>query len=125
MPDRVLLLWPTTSYRAEDFLEAARRLGVEVAIGSDRCHELAKLSPTGAEPYYQALPLDFRDLERAVGQICAAFAEQPFAAVIPTDDATSVLAAHAAAALGLQGNPIEAVEAARNKARLRERLTAE
>ena len=33
---RLLLLIPTTSYKAHDFLAAAERLGVEVAVGSDR-----------------------------------------------------------------------------------------
>ncbi len=32
----LLLLIPTTSYRTRDFLEAAERLGVEVAVGSNQ-----------------------------------------------------------------------------------------
>ena len=32
---RVLLLIPSTSYRASDFLEAATRLDVKVVVGSD------------------------------------------------------------------------------------------
>src|SRR5262245_34877761 len=69
MQGRILLLWPKTTYQAEDFLAAAKRAGAEVVIGSDRCHEIAKLWPTGEEPYYQAVPLDFRDLDAAVEQI--------------------------------------------------------
>jgi biotin carboxylase len=122
MADRVLLLWPTTSYRADDFLAAARRLGIEVSIGSDRCHEIAKLWPHGEEPYYQAVPLDFRHPERAVGAICTLFAERPLGAVVPTDDHTAVVAAMAAEALGLPANPPGAVWAARDKRRLRARL---
>ncbi len=33
---RLLLLVPTTSYRVGDFLDAARRLGVDVAVGSNQ-----------------------------------------------------------------------------------------
>ncbi len=32
---RLLLLIPTTGYRTGDFLDAAQRLGVQVAVGSD------------------------------------------------------------------------------------------
>ena len=39
--DRLLLLLPTTTYRADPFLEAARRLNLEVVVGSDFCHVLA------------------------------------------------------------------------------------
>src|SRR5688572_1517547 len=42
---RVLLLLPTTTYRADPFLDAARRMGVEVTLASDRCASLAKDSP--------------------------------------------------------------------------------
>jgi hypothetical protein len=33
---RVMLLIPSASYRAPDFMEAAARLGVEVVVGTDR-----------------------------------------------------------------------------------------
>src|SRR5262249_18582260 len=114
-PERVFLLWPTTSYRADAFLEAARRLGVEVAIGSDRCHELAALFSSGDAPYYQAVPLDFRDPEHASRQIQEAVREKPVRAIVSTDDHTTAIAARAAVALGLATNPVRAVEAARNK----------
>ena len=42
---RLLLLLPTRTYRAHDFMEAAGRLGVEVAVGSEREQALAALSP--------------------------------------------------------------------------------
>ena len=38
MPPRVLLLVGATSYRADAFLAAARRLGVDVVIGTDPAH---------------------------------------------------------------------------------------
>jgi len=44
---RIALLMPTTTYRADDFLAAADAVGVEVVLGSDRCHVLDGL---GAVP---------------------------------------------------------------------------
>jgi biotin carboxylase len=121
MPDRVLLLMPTTTYRADAFLEAARRMGVEVALASDRCRILAEASPHAARG---ALPLDFGDPDAAARAIVEAHRARPVAAVIPTDDATTVIAAKAAAFLGFRANPVEAVAAARDKRRLREALAA-
>src|SRR5262245_22366365 len=86
MNDRILLLWPKTTYQAEDFLAAAKRLGAEVVIGSDRCHELARMWPRGEEPYYQAVPLDFRDVGAAVEQIRKL---GPVCTIVPTDDHTA------------------------------------
>ena len=119
--DRVLLLMPTTTYRAEDFLEAARRMDVEVAIASDRCEVLAVDSPEAARG---ALPLRFEDPDAAARAIVEAARARPFAAVVPVDDATTVIAAKASEALGLKHNPIEAVLAARDKRRLRRALAA-
>jgi biotin carboxylase len=42
MRPRVLLLVSKTSYRTEAFVSAARQLGVDVVLGSDRCHVLAR-----------------------------------------------------------------------------------
>ena len=42
---RVLLLIPTASYRAPDFMAAASKLGLEVVVGSDRGQPLAELFP--------------------------------------------------------------------------------
>ena len=39
---RVLLILPSATYRAPDFLDAARRLGVEVVVASD--HRQAMMS---------------------------------------------------------------------------------
>src|SRR5439155_3193658 len=49
---------------------------------------------------------------------------KPLAAVVAVDDAGTLLAASAAAALGIAHNPLDAVEAARDKARMRERFLA-
>src|SRR5207247_840149 len=60
---RVLLLLPTTTYRAHDFIRAAGRLGVETVVGSDRKQALQDLQPT------RGVTLELRDPEKAAGQI--------------------------------------------------------
>ena len=60
---RLLLLVPTTSYRISDFLGAARRLDVEVTVGSNRRQVLEKFSPG------RTVTLDFRNSEKGTKQI--------------------------------------------------------
>src|SRR5690242_4327883 len=117
-PARVLLLVATTSYRTDAFLAAAARLGVEAVVGSDRCHVLAdRLTFTDG-----SIALDFRHPEAAVDQIVAAATKRRFDALVPTSDATAVIAATAASRLGLRANPPDAAYTARNKRRMREAL---
>jgi biotin carboxylase len=114
---RLLLLMPTTTYRAEPFFEAARALGAEVVVGSDRCHVLA------AE-WGIPLALDFRNPQGAADEIVAHAMATPFNAIIPVDDKTTLIAALASRALGLVHNPAAAAAAARNKRIMREVLAA-
>ncbi len=115
---RVLLLLPTTTYRAHDFLEAAARLGVEAVVGSDRDQVLQDLQPA------RTVTLDLQHPEAAADQVAAFAAQRPLRAVIATDDDTAVVAAVAAARLGLPHNPPEAARAARRKDELRSLLSA-
>jgi len=110
---RVLLLLPTTTYRAHDFIRAAGRLGVETVVGSDRKQALQDLQPT------RGVTLDLQDPEKAAGQIADFDAKHHLNAVIPTDDETAVVAAAASARLRLPHNPPEATRAARRKDVLR------
>jgi biotin carboxylase len=116
MAARVLLLIPTNSYKAEDFLDAAARLGVQVVVGSDRRQALEKLSGG------TTLTVDFTRPEAGVRRIVEQHARTPFAAVVGVDDETTLLAAEAARALGLPHNPPQAVIAARSKLETRRRL---
>jgi biotin carboxylase len=117
-PARVLLLLPTTTYRARDFIDAAARLGVETVVGSDRRQALQALQPA------RGVTLDRRDPSKAAGQIVAFAAAHPLTAIVPTDDESAVVAAAAAARLGLPHNPPEAARAARRKDSLRRILHA-
>ncbi len=118
MPPRVLLLLPTTSYKSEDFLAAARRLGVDVVVGTDRRQAFEDLVP-GA-----TLTFDFTRPARGVQRIAGEHARAPFAGIVGVDDETTVLAALAAQALGLPHNPEAAVRAARDKYETRRLLQA-
>ena len=115
---RLLLLIPSTSYRAGDFLAAATRLGIEVAVGSDRRQVLEKFADGRTATF------DFTDLDRGAGQIARYAERYPLGAVLGTDEETTVLAAMASRALGLRHNAPEAVAASVNKHRFRSTLAA-
>lgn len=120
MPDAgyLLLLAPTRSYRAEDFLAAARRLGVPVVLGSDRCHRIEETFG----PEQHLLSLDYRRPEAAADEIARAALRLPIRGVVPADDGTAVIAALAAERLGLPRNPPEAARRTSNKLKMREAL---
>ena len=113
---RVLLLVPTTSYRIGDFLEAAQKLDIDVAVGSGDRDVLEVLS------HGQAFGLDLADVEAGVARIVEYARRHPLAAIVPVDQETTVLAARAAQALGLPHNPPDAVAAAGDKYRFRAAL---
>jgi biotin carboxylase len=115
---RVLLLLPTTTYRAPDFLEAAKSLGVEITVASDESSTLESVNPEGL------LTLDFRDPEGAARRAVEFARTRAIAAVVGVDEDTSVVAAAIAKALGLPSNPPEAAAATRDKATLRRLLDA-
>lgn len=118
MTPRVLLLMPTTTYKAEDFLEAATRLGVEVVVGSDHRASLEDRSPG------TTMMLDFERPERGLAGVVDVHRSRPFDAVVGTDDEATELAALVGEALGLKHNPPDAVRAARDKFAARNRFRA-
>ena len=110
---RLLLIVPSATYRADAFLEAARRLGAEVVIG---CEEpLALRGPMGR----RALTLALSDPDAAAAAIVAHDAVAPLDAVVAVDDAGTVVAAEAGRRLGLRHNPPGAVAATRDKLAMR------
>ncbi len=113
---RVLLLMSTRTYRAKAFLQAARRLGVEVVVGSERRQALASKARN------TTLAVDLRRPDRAARGIAQFARQRPLDAVVGVDDDTIVLAAMAAKALGLPHNSVDAVRAANDKYRTRRRL---
>jgi biotin carboxylase len=113
---RLLLLIPTTTYRTLDFVEAARRLDVDLVIASDRANVMSREFPD------HLLTLPFRDPAAAVEEVRGFAARRPLDAAVPVDDLTTVVAAEIASALGLRSSPVAAVGATRNKLVMRERL---
>ena len=105
---RVLLLTTPRTYRAQPFVEAAGRLGVEVI-------QVVNMPGALAEFWDYRFGVDFSDLERATQAIVALAAAQPIDAILSVDDGATLLAARASAALDLPHNSAEAAEAARNK----------
>ncbi len=115
-PQRLLLLIPTTTYRTEDFVEAARALDVDLVIAADRPNVMAGEFPD------HLLTLPFGDPAAAAREMRAYAARRPLDAVVPVDDATTVVASAIGEALGLRANPLAAARATRNKLLMRERL---
>lgn len=113
---RLLLLIPTTTYRTEDFVEAARTLDVDLVVASDRPNVLAGEFPD------HLLTLPFGDPAAAAREMRAYAGRRPLDAVVPVDDATTVVASAIGEALGLRVNPLAAAQATRNKRVMRERL---
>ena len=113
---RILLLLPTRTYRATDFLAAAMKLKVEVVVASEEAATTADLSPR------DSLVLDFSTPTVATQTIVEYAKTHSIAAIVGVDDDTTLLATTASAALGLPHNPVESAKATRNKYRLRHTL---
>ncbi len=115
---RVLLLCTTTGYQTRAFVEAAERMGLEVAFGSDRCHVLDDPWQDGA------LALHFEDPEASARAIVEYAQKMPLGAIVALGDRPTPTAARACRALGLTHHPPEATDVCRDKYRSRERLRA-
>jgi biotin carboxylase len=113
---RLLLLLPTHTYRAVEFVDATKRLGVDLTVASEVPSALEEGHAT------ELLTLELDNPEAAVAATIAFAKRCPISAVIGPDDDTAVLAAILSRELGLAANPVSAVQAARSKTLQRERL---
>src|SRR5579859_6476328 len=102
---RLLLFAATTGYQIRVFADAARRLDVDFTLATDRCHILD--DPWGD----QAIPVRFHDVSGSL----AALRGHRFDAVAAVGDAPAVLAAEAAAAMGIPFHPPAAARACHDK----------
>jgi biotin carboxylase len=116
---RVLLVLPTATYRAGDFVDAAARLGAEVVVGSEHRQALSESMA------YRAVVLSLRQPLRAADQVARLAERSPLDAVVAVDDGGTRVAAFVAERLGLRGNPPEAVERTRDKAAMRAALAVD
>jgi len=119
---RVLLLLPTATYRASDFVAAAGRLGVDVVVGSENRQALA--DSMGNRALVVPLAGGGAAIAAAVDAIVALHARSPLDAVVAVDDQGVTVAATAAERLGLRHNPPAAVAATRDKAAMRDVLAS-
>ena len=107
---------PTTTYRAPDFVAAARALGIELVVGADDAPVLGDGDRMVAVPLTTSTAalatIDELDRRRGVD------------AVVAVDDRGVVVAAEAGARLGFPHSPPDAVAATRDKAEMRRRLAA-
>jgi biotin carboxylase len=115
---RVLLLLPTTTYRAHDFLDAAARLHLDVTVGTEETSALEGVNPQGL------LTLDFRDPAACARRVEEFARDVPVDAVVGVDEETVVAAAAISARLGRPSNSPGAAVAAWHKGTLRRRLAA-
>ena len=113
-PPVVSLVVPSEAYRIDDWMQAAGRLGVEIAVATEAHHSLAE--DMGAA----MIPVDFEDPEGSALRIAAS--SLPIRAIIPIDDRGVPMAARAAALRGLAHNSVDAADTTRDKGRMRKRL---
>jgi biotin carboxylase len=115
---RVLILSTTTGYQLRSFGEAAERAGIDLIFGTDRCHRLD-------DPWRDAaIPVRFHEEDASLAAIVEANRQRPVDGVLPLGDRTVALAARAAQALGLRGNPPDAARASTSKKLTRRRFAA-
>ncbi len=115
---RLLILASKLGYQTRSFAEAARKLGVEVFFGTDRCNQLEDPWADGA------LALRFEHPERAAKKVVAHASSKPVPGILALGDRPTLTAAYAARALGLPYNSPESVAACRSKLRQRTTLRA-
>jgi biotin carboxylase len=116
----LILLASKLGYQTRNFAEAAHRLGVNVIIGSDRCHQLEDPWADGAVPLHFDDPGDAAALVAETVQV--RLADQKIGAILALGDRQTATAAHAARLLHLTYNSPESVENCRSKLRQREVL---
>jgi biotin carboxylase len=106
----VLLVAATTGYQTRSFAAAARRLGIDVVLATDRCHVLE-------DPWRDhAIPVRFEEPEIAVEMLGGCAVD----GIVAVADRPTLVAALTARKLGLPYHPPEAVAACRDKHRMRE-----
>ena len=90
---RLLILTTKLGYQTRAFVEAARKLGLDVVFGTDRCGELD--DPWGDH----AVPLKFEHPDEAAERVLSAKSIAPIHAVVSLGDRPTPTAARVAAAL--------------------------
>src|SRR5579872_4180346 len=112
---RVLLVAATTGYQTRALADAARRLGFDLVLATDRCHVLE--DPWGDH----AIPVRFED---PYGSCDVVAAGGPFDGIVAVGDRPTLLAALVGEALAIPHNSPAAVAACRDKYLAHQRFQA-
>ena len=115
MPTAIVLL-PSTTYRAADFVRAAEGLGIDLIVASE--------NPPPFDMGDRYLQVDCSDPDLAAAAIVRLGDDSPIDGVVAADDAGVVAAAIAGRKLGVLANEPEAAAATRDKSRQRALLGA-
>lgn len=111
---RIVVILPSSTYRAGEFVKASAELGVELIVASE-----------GEPPIDMGdryLQIDCSDVDAAAARIVALGDTAPIDGVVAADDIGVVVAAVAGQKLGLPSNEPGAARATRDKAIMRQRL---
>lgn len=114
-PKAVIIL-PSQTYRAADFLQAAESLGVDLVVASEQ--------PPPMDMGDRYLQIDCSDASAAAEAIARLGETVPIDGVVAADDQGVMVAAHANSLLGLAGNSPESAAATRDKLLMRDLLGA-
>lgn len=115
MPTVVVIL-PSSTYRAKDFVAASESLGVDLIVASDQ--------PPPFDMGDRYLQIDCADPAAAAAAIATKGETVDIDGVVAADDQGVMVAAETSSLLGLPGNSPEAAAATRDKAEMRARLAA-
>jgi formate-dependent phosphoribosylglycinamide formyltransferase (GAR transformylase) len=107
---RLLLVAATTGYQTRSFAGAAKRLGIDITLATDRCHILE-------DPWRDsAIPVRFEEPEMSAEAIIQASSDgATLDGIVAVADRPTLVAALAAQRLGIPFHPPDAVAACRDK----------
>jgi biotin carboxylase len=111
---RIVVILPSKTYRAGEFIRASEELGVELIVASEGD------APIDMGDRY--IQIDCSDISGAARSIVTFGDTSPIDGVVAADDAGVVIAATAGQKLGLPANDPDAARATRDKALMRKRL---
>lgn len=110
----ILLVAPHNSYRIHAYIEAAKHLDIHLIVASQSEYSLVSAVAQGIQ-------IDFSDIDASLKTLIDAHQQQPFDAVIASDDGAVRITATVAEALSLPANEPDSAQLTRRKdlARLR------
>ena len=113
---RLLLLTTTTGYQTRAFVAAAKRMGLDLVLGTDRCHVLEDPWRDGA------IPLRFENCDESALQVIEYARSNPIDAVVALGDRPTPTAAWVCRELRLPYHLPIAADTCRDKLLSRQRL---